>query len=271
MGHGFGGGKEILLEQYATRFNEIGFATLIFDYRFWGDSEGTPRNFHNVQKQLEDWHSAIAYAKQLPTIDYNKIVLWGTSFAGGLVISVAAKDGSVAATISQCPMLDGLEASKQFMRNASSITAVKTGINGFYDIFKSYFGGAHYVPIVAKPGNVASMATQDAFDYQEKLRALLPHIYTREYANMVTARSLLTLAKYRPILDAPNVKCPALFIICENDTVAPAKPVEDAIKVMTHPFPVRLPMGHFDPYLGEGFKKSIEAQLEFLKNNVPIN
>lgn len=36
--------KQIALPNYAERLAQAGFATLVFDYRGWGSSEGEPRN-----------------------------------------------------------------------------------------------------------------------------------------------------------------------------------------------------------------------------------
>src|SRR5271155_4010986 len=39
--HGFTGVRQLMLPEYAQRFAEAGYASLIFDYRGFGDSEGT--------------------------------------------------------------------------------------------------------------------------------------------------------------------------------------------------------------------------------------
>jgi len=107
MGHGFGGTKNMLLENYAIRYQKAGFATLIFDYRFLGESEGEPRQLIWIPYQLEDWSAAVAYARSLKEIDPSKIALWGTSMSGGHVIVIAAKDKNIACVSAQCPGLDG--------------------------------------------------------------------------------------------------------------------------------------------------------------------
>ena len=43
MGHGFGGTKDMGLESYAVRYQNAGFAVLVFDYRHFGESGGEPR------------------------------------------------------------------------------------------------------------------------------------------------------------------------------------------------------------------------------------
>ena len=54
MAHGLGGTKDAGLAQYAERFQEAGFAVLVFDYRHFGKSSGMPRQLLSVPKQLED-------------------------------------------------------------------------------------------------------------------------------------------------------------------------------------------------------------------------
>lgn len=93
MGHGMGGEKAFL-DIYASRFAEIGFAVFTFDYRCWGDSDGSPRRSIDPLKQVDDWVSAVKFVQtNVNEVDSAKLSLWGTSFAGGHVITVAAKLG----------------------------------------------------------------------------------------------------------------------------------------------------------------------------------
>ena len=268
MAHGFGGTKALLLHNYAEQFNKNGYATLVFDYRYWGESEGTPRNLHDFKKQIEDWHAAIAYAKTIPNVDDKKVILWGTSFAGGLVLMAAAEDNTIAATISQCPMLDGRLTAIEFIKYSGIINAIKSGIHGFVDILSSLFGKTHYVKIWGKPNEIAAMATQDAYDFLIKVDKIYPERLNQPYYNKITARSLLSVGNCRPITKVKNVKCPALLLICENDSVAPVKSVKDAIKIMPNPVAVSYPIGHFDPYFDKDFDKSMEDQIKFLKKYI---
>src|SRR5215471_19974352 len=86
MAHGFGGTRDMRLPAYARRFAAAGLASLIFDYATFGASDGTLRNDHDWRRQLADWHAALSFARTLPGIDPMRIALWGTSFAGGLVV-----------------------------------------------------------------------------------------------------------------------------------------------------------------------------------------
>src|SRR3954452_1818326 len=112
LGHGLGATREHGLEPYAERFADAGVAALAFTYRHFGDSGGEPRQLLDIKRQLADWAAALAYARSLDGIDHDRIALWGTSFGGGHVIEAAARDGAVAAVVSQCPFTDGLAATR---------------------------------------------------------------------------------------------------------------------------------------------------------------
>ena len=110
LGHGLGGTREDGLEPFARRFAEAGIAALVFTYRHFGDSGGATPPALDIEHQLGDWAAALAYARTLDGIDTERIALWGSSFGGGHVIEAAARDGGVAAVVSQCPFTDGLAA-----------------------------------------------------------------------------------------------------------------------------------------------------------------
>lgn len=108
MAHGLGGVRRARLDAFAERFSAAGYACLVFDYRHFGDSTGMPRELLRVHLQREDYQAAITYARTIPEVDPDRVVLWGTSFSGGHVIATAARDHRVVAAIAQCPFTDGI-------------------------------------------------------------------------------------------------------------------------------------------------------------------
>jgi dienelactone hydrolase len=124
MSHGWGGTAKLLAVQAVT-FARAGYFVVAFDYRGWGESDsrviltgaapdraqrdGT-RFTAQVQEVLEvmdpieqatDIFNVIHWAMGEPQVDRNRIGLWGTSFSGGLVVYVAARDPRVRAIVSQ--------------------------------------------------------------------------------------------------------------------------------------------------------------------------
>ena len=59
---------------------------LVFDHRYLGDSGGEPRQRFRKRDQLQDWRSAVSFARTLDGVDPERIVLWGFSFSGGHVV-----------------------------------------------------------------------------------------------------------------------------------------------------------------------------------------
>ena len=96
------------IPDYAERFAAAGFVALAFDYRHWGDSEGEPRRWVSLRRQLEDWRAAVAYVRTLEGVDQERVAVWGMSLGGGHALLTAAADRRVAAVVALAPMTDGV-------------------------------------------------------------------------------------------------------------------------------------------------------------------
>ena len=91
MAHGLGSTRDMRLNEYAFKFAQAGFSCFLFDYRNNGDSKGEKRYRVNVKEQLEDWRSAIYFVKTLDSTDTDNIFLFGASFSGGHIITLASE------------------------------------------------------------------------------------------------------------------------------------------------------------------------------------
>ena len=159
MAPGFGGTRDSSLLGYAEGFAAAGIDVLLFDYRGFGASGGSPRQLVSVRRQRRDYHAAVAAARQLPGVDPERIVVWGVSYAGGHVIVVAARDKRVAATISVTPAMDGIPVLIQLARNGGPAHLVRAAGNGLRDAARALTGRApHLVPMVGEPGSNAIIA-----------------------------------------------------------------------------------------------------------------
>ncbi|MDQ6745379.1 MAG: alpha/beta fold hydrolase [Actinomycetota bacterium] len=256
MAHGFSATRELRLDAYAERFCAAGMGVLLFDYRHFGASQGEPRQLLDIDRQLADYHAALAHARSLDWVDADRVAVFGSSFSGGHVIVVAAEDQRVAAVVSQCPFTDGLAS----LRKLPPVSAARASALGLADQVQALRGGPpRYIPAVGPPGSVAMMTAADA---QPGFAAMAPP-QTR-WENRVAARIVLRVPLYRPGRQAAKVSCPALFCVCEKDSVAPApatlKLVQDAPKGEIR----RYPVGHFDIYLGAAWEQAVSDQTDFL-------
>ena len=263
MAHGLGGVRNMRLPAFAERFMAEGYACLVFDYRHFGDSEGLPRQLLDVKKQLQDWQSALNHARTLPDVDCKKIVVWGTSFGGGHVLSTAAKDQGVAAVISQCPFTNGLASSMTL----DPITSIKMTGLAMVDTIGSLFGAKPVmVTVAAKPGEVGLMNSHDAYT---GYLALQPE--GKRSPNFVAARFAMDIIRYYPGRKAKQIKAPVLFCVCETDTVAPSGPTLKYAAQTPNAEIKRYADGHFDIYVGDAFERVVADQISFLKRNVPAH
>ncbi|UDY23545.1 alpha/beta hydrolase [Nocardioides sp. Kera G14] len=261
MAHGLAGVKEERLDAFAERFATAGYACLVFDYRHFGDSEGEPRQLLDIDSQREDWRAAVTFARSLPDVDAERVVVWGTSFGGGHVIVTAAEDARIAAAISQCPFTDGL-ASGFAMSPATSAKVTALGIR---DVLAARLGHAPVlVPSAGAPHTAALMTTPDAL---AGVSALMPA--GASYSKDVAARIALQIPLNLPGRRAKDVSCPIFFAICERDTVAPAGPTQKYAAQAPHGEIKLYDAGHFDIYVGDWFERNVADQLDFLARHVP--
>ena len=94
MAHGFSAVKEMFqLSSYAERFEEAGFVTLVFDFRYLGASDGNPRGQIIPHEQQEDYRNAITWLSLQPEVDADRIGVWGTSLSGGHVLKWTPSSG----------------------------------------------------------------------------------------------------------------------------------------------------------------------------------
>ena len=263
MANGTGGTRDMLLENYARRFQAAGMAVLSFDYRFFGDSQGEPRQLLWIPHQLEDYAAAIDFARNLDGIDSQRIALWGTSLSGGHVITVAARDHGIACVVAQCPGVDGRAAAKHAFATMGASHMLRLVVHGQRDWIRGLLGlSPHKIPVVGTPGSMALLTTPGEWEFFEQN-------VPATYVNEVCARIIIRGDKYRPIKYAGDVRCPVLMQVCEKDEIIPVASARETEKVLGKHADARYyPIGHFDIYQGEHFERAVEEQVAFLKKNL---
>jgi uncharacterized protein len=260
MAHGFGAVREASLDPYARRFADAGLAVLVFDYRYFGHSDGEPRQLLDIGSQLEDWRAAVAYARGLEAVDPERIALWGTSFSGGHVIQTAARDSGIGAVVAQVPFLDGI---KTVTTNTVESLARLTAAGVKDELSRLRGRDPHYVPLVGEPGELAAMTTPDAKPgYLALLGSDTP------WENKVCARIFLRIATYRPISSIKQIRCPLLICACDQDLITPPGSAYKAADLAEDAQLERYPGGHFDIYFGEVFENAAASQTEFFTQHL---
>jgi dienelactone hydrolase len=263
LAHGLGGVKEMRLDAYAECFCRAGYACLVFDYRHFGASSGEPRQLLDIRRQLEDWSSAVDFARSQSDVDPSRVVLWGTSFGGGHVLVTASRRDDIAAVIAQCPFIDG----RAGLMQVDPRVAVKLNVLAVRDRIGARFGRRPVlVPAAGAPRTASMMTAPDALPGVEAL----VEATGAPWRNEVCARVVLSIPRHVPGRHARDIRCPVLFCVCEADSVAPAKAtLRHARKAPRGE--IRLYHdGHFDIYAGEAFDRVANDQLAFLTKHVPV-
>ena len=260
MAHGLDGAGNAQLGAFADRFAEAGIATLIFDYRHFGHSEGEPRRLVDRDRQLEDWRAAITFARMLQGIDSRRLALWGTSLSAGHVVTVAADDPEIAAAISQVPVVSGASV----LRAAGVRAAMRIARAGLRDQTRRVLGRPpSFFPLVGPPGSKAAMTSPDA---EPGYRALFEP--GEESRTEATARGLLRLAAYRPVIRASEIECPWLVCVCDDDAITPARPAVKAAARAPRGEIRHYDAGHFDIYVAPTFEIAVADQVDFLRRHL---
>lgn len=258
MGSGFAGTRDVALPLFARHFADAGVAALTFDYRYFGTSGGTPRQYIHPEEQIADFASAIAAARERPEVDGTRLALWGSSMGAGHALIAAARDKGVRALVLQAPLVD-----TSMEGEATRLGAwfgVKLVLSGWRDMLSRALGGKAYtVTSIGKAGDFALIADDAAYLAFEKL--VSPG---STYRNAVAASSMFNFKRYNPIAQVAELSIPILAVASRSDRFAPFAAVE---KLKTKLKDVRLQTfdgDHFDIYLPPAAVEAAELERAFL-------
>lgn len=262
MAHGFGGTRDTGLAGFSQGLAAAGLDVLVFDYRGFGTSGGSPRQLVSYRRQRADYRAAIAAARALPGVDPERIVLWGTSYSGGHVIPVAVEDGRIAAIVSMTPATDGAAALMAIAR-AHPAKLAPLVIHGIRDVTRALLRRRpHHIPIVGLPGSTAIITAPGGYEGYHALAG-------PTWRNEVCARVALGVAFNRPTRFAARLRTPMLVQIGDNDAVAPPNAARAAAEKAGRSAQVlNYPVDHFDVYEGVWQQQLLADQLSFLRHHL---
>jgi dienelactone hydrolase len=255
MAHGWGG-VAANFRRDAIDLSNAGYLVITFDYRGWGQSDGriiltTPpekkdgrrytaqvqelREYVDPIEQTTDWFNVINWAMGEPMVDKNRIGLRGSSYSGGHVFYVAARDPRVKAIVSQVGAFD----------SRWVVTDPKETKTTYDEATKRARGELGYPePRAVVVGNLIGAPIRDK------------------------------LQLYAPVDDAPNVKdCAVLFIVAEKeelfDNKQHAKLAYDRMPGTKKKYVVMPNITHYGVYRelrDQAIKQAIEWFDQYLKN-----
>jgi fermentation-respiration switch protein FrsA (DUF1100 family) len=209
--HGLGATHDMMLPQYEQHFAAAGIATLAFDYRNTGASDGQPRQHISTREQCLDVAAALDQLKSRPGIHGGRIGLWGTSLGGMNVIRVAAARDDVAAAVVQCPIVHGPGAA----RRLGLLAALRLTPAIAEDLLRLVpRRGRRYVPIVGPPGSLAMVTVAGA---ESGWQSTVPP--GGQFDNRIAATDTVAMVTTSATRHARHIDAPLLICVCDRETL----------------------------------------------------
>lgn len=233
----------------AQAFAKAGVHALTFDYRSFGDSGGEPRQEISVSRQLADIRTVLQHLRGMPTVEPDRVALWGSCLGGGHAVTIAGEDPRIFATVAQAPY-NGIpnDSGKKRLEN-----------------YKAWFAEVRRQPppLRLHVQVVAETAGFSVFT-QEEVGVNLAEIEGATWRNEVAVRGLSGLAKYTPSDSADRIRGPILVCAGLDDTATPYS----TLLAITD----RAPKGtgyqygatHFGMYQGNVRKRALATQVRFV-------
>jgi uncharacterized protein len=257
MAHGLSAVKEQALPEYAARFVRAGFATLVFDYRHFGESEGEPRCQLFPLEMIEDYRNAISWVTEQPEVDPRRVGIWGTSFSGGYVLYLGAFDRRVKAVVSQVPAIGS-----PVSRHARSPDRWERDGQTMIDdrILRYGTGAISYVKVVAPPGEPCIIPGKSAYDFFTGSQASAPG-----WRNGLTRESLEKMREFDNVTSISLVSpTPLAVIAADADELIPTETLRNVYDMAGEPKEFHtLPITHFEIYGEPWLSKAAALATDF--------
>ena len=256
MANGFGAVKEMYLPEIARIWAKEGFVVLVFDYRYFGESEGFPRGRLYPNEQLSDYRCAISFVKTLPYVDENRICIWGTSFSGGHVLTLLAfPSPGLRCGIAQVPNVTTHKVALTYFGSLEPLMELaESGRND------SCSGKYTTIPIVSK-GGFAVLVREEAYKFYMEYAMKFS-----TFRNFITLDSLERILQYYPGSYAEIIKKPIMFLIAEKDTTTPPEFLQNVIeRVSADKEVMRVSAEHFEIYFPPLLTDIAVKELEWLR------
>jgi alpha-beta hydrolase superfamily lysophospholipase len=257
--NGFMGGKHIYMPRAAEVFARHGYASLAFDYRGFGDSEG-PRWRLIPEEQADDIRNALSWIAADPAVDAARLALWGTSLGASHALTVAATDPRVRCVIANAPLGDGARQAR-FLRSEASWADFQRRLEA--DRRQRVLTGRSQAvhPFEVMPYDEDSRRRFEASlpEYPERLSMRFP---------LETADRLLDyVPESRVARIAPR---PLLIIAAENDALTPLSEQRRIFELAGEPKRLAVIGGatHYGLYSAERFDEVLKLTLGFLDESL---
>ncbi|MBL8910588.1 MAG: alpha/beta fold hydrolase [Archangium sp.] len=249
--------QDVWLQPNAEWLVARGFATLSFDYRGFGESEGQPRCRLVPPMQVDDVRAALTFLETVPQIDAKRLALFGVSLGASIAVATAGVDARAKATVAVAGPMD--------------LGRVWRAYPGF-DGFKAKVDAARKKSVTTNETSTIKLSRLLASDPDtcakiERDAPLFPH-----WRPELTFESLADLFEFVPEKVVADISPRAvMFIAPENDALIAGAELPSAHARAKEPKRlVVLPgLKHHEIYgSGAGFTPTMEATSAFFSEHL---
>jgi uncharacterized protein len=262
--------KDQVAGVYAKKIAELGYITLAIDHRFYGESDGFPRQLESAISKIEDNQEALKYLSSLPFVDAKKIGGIGICAGAGIMASSVTTDSKFkfyigiagyykdTTGLSKVPTL-------QYVSSNAAISKKK------YETTKE----VDYIPAIWSDANEPKAAmyalepTNEPYAYYGTKRGYSPY-----YVNRIAMQSFTDVLTYDLLSQSDKIKVPVLLIHGTKDlycTPEAAKKFFDKLKTKKEYFSMET-TGHIDLYDQDAYvDKAVLKLSTWLKSNAFFN
>ena len=255
------------LSSYADEFQKNGFNVFLFDHVGFGRSEGKDRQTINPWVQGKGVADAVEFVKSQVASHNGKIILWGDSFSGMLVLVVAGLVDGLSGTISFAASC-GVNV-LDFKNPKESLTALKTIFYAgeFDQLGDSVREGPMPVVSSDQEANPSLLKPIQAFRWFIEQGGQ----WNSGWENRVTRVIPETDVPFSPLVTAPFIKAPVLMMIGKQDEMPQiSTDVQSEVfrRVKSKKQIYEIDGGHFGALYPDTslFYEAIDIQLKFIKS-----
>lgn len=172
--------KEQMPAIYAQRLADRGFAAFTFDFRYWGESGGVPRQYESPSAKVQDIKNAAAFLKTLPVVDSNRIGGLGICASAGYMVQAVADDSSFKSFATVAAWLHDIESLNKVFGEETVRRRMEIGRTARQQYDRT--GQVEYVPAYSQNDRNAAMSGDVSY-YGSRDRGVIP-AWTNRFAVM---------------------------------------------------------------------------------------
>jgi fermentation-respiration switch protein FrsA (DUF1100 family) len=257
--HGYTGVRNLYLPENARVLTEHGYVVMTFDYKGWGDSEGSKSRLAPYGRVI-DAQAALTFLGAQPMVAADRLGIYGTSYGGATVVWMAAVDERVKCVVS----VVGVGHGRRWMRSVRRP-------DEFHDLLAR----------AAEDRVKRALTGKSAF--VDRSEILIPDRQSAELAaaarrgnpgavSEIPLEFIDDTLGFHPewVVDkiAPR---PVLFITTSDDRLVPPEESEALYARAGEPkkLVVLSGYGHYEVYSGEPFRRVMDATVAWYRQHLP--